>query len=122
MIVVTAIAAGLAVVASPAQAHHRDNAYCNPTGDLCQSTAKVDGVRRLQIRTFDRLFARYKVCVTAPDDSRTCRRFRMRDAGEDSWASSIRWSRHFPYRGEGAYTVRWRVQGAKIGESLGFHS
>ena len=121
---VTAVAAAaclLAVQAPPANAHHRPDAYCSPSGDICQSTAKVDGERRLQIRTFAKYFSRYRVCVEGPDDSTTCRRFRIERSSSHSYVSSIVWRKHFPDGGAGSHTVRWFAQGRRVGATLGFH-
>lgn len=122
LFLVTAISASLVGGFIPrSQAHHRPQVYCSESGDLCQTTGKVDGVRRLQIRTFAKYFGRYRLCVNAPDDSRKCKRFRMHETDSGSWASSIRWRRHFPNKGDGAYTVTWRSKGTRIGPRLGFH-
>jgi hypothetical protein len=45
--------ATLHVVAAPvAEAHHWPNFYCGESGDLCQSTSKVENVRKLAILTY----------------------------------------------------------------------
>ena len=122
LFVVTAISAALVGTFLPrSEARHRPNIYCSESGDLCQSSSKVSGVRRLQIRTFAKYFGRYRLCLKAPDGTRDCKRFRMHETDSGSWASSIRWRRHFPQKGEGAYTVAWRAHGSRIGRRLGFH-
>lgn len=113
------LAIGLVPVA--AQAHHRPTAYCSPSGDVCQSTRKVDGVRVLRITLAAKYFGRYDLCVTDPDDQRTCERFRIRKRGA-AYGSTVRWKNHFPRGGPGAYDVRWRMlDGQRIGRLLGFH-
>jgi hypothetical protein len=49
----------------------------------------------------------YEICVRAPDGSRTCRRFTAQTESSGLIALRVRWSRHFPDRGRGAYDVRW---------------
>lgn len=123
-IVVVALSAvvALGVVPDVAVAHHRPTAYCSPSGDVCQSTREVDGVRVLRISLAARYFRRYELCVTDPTDVRVCEEFRIRKRG-DLFGSSVRWKRHFPRRGPGAYDVRWRMVGdhQRIGRLLGFH-
>lgn len=110
------------LLASPvaAQAHHRPTTYCSVTGDICQSTAKVNGVRMLRVSLVAEFFHRYTLCVTAPDHSTVCRRFVIHSTGV-SFGSSIRWTRHFPRKGPGAYTVIWKSGGHRVGHILGFH-
>jgi hypothetical protein len=122
LFVVTAVAASLVAVSQPAHAHPPRNTYCSDSGDLCQTTGRVDGVRRLQIRTFSRSLGRYRLCVLSPNyEKRTCRTFRMHETDNGSGASSIGWRRHFPYSGIGEYTVVWkRLNGHRIGKVLGF--
>ena len=105
-----------------ASAHHRPTVYCSRSGDLCQSTRKVDGVRVLRITLAARYFRRYELCVTDPDDDRSCETFRIRKRGS-VFGSSVRWKRHFPRSGPGAYDVRWRMlpDGQRVGKTLGFH-
>ena len=63
--------------------------------------------------------SRYRLCVTGPNEERSCRRFRIA-AGEDT--DAVRWRRHFPFEGEGGYIVEWRRPGGRlIGKVLGFH-
>jgi hypothetical protein len=117
---VAVIALGL--LPTPAGASHRPTVYCSPSGDVCQSTRKVDGVRRLRITLAAKYFGRYRLCVTAPDDVRTCEEFRIRKRG-DTYGSSVRWGRHFPRKGAGAYDVRWQILPGRdrVGRLLGFH-
>lgn len=103
-----------------AEAHHRPTNYCSPSGDICQSTTKVDGIRWLRIGLFAKYFHRYKLCVKAPDDTRVCRVFEIRAQGS-TFGSSIRWGRHFPLKGPGPYVVTWWTGGQRVGHILGFH-
>ncbi len=70
-IVIVVLAAGVLVAPTGASAHHRPTTYCSPTGDICQSTTNVHGERKLRIALAARYFSRYRLCVTAPDDSET---------------------------------------------------
>jgi hypothetical protein len=110
------------LLASPidAQAHHRPTKYCSVTGDICQSAQRVNGVRMLTISLFAEFFHRYQLCVTAPDRTTTCHRYRIHATGI-TFGSSIRWARHFPRKGPGAYTVIWKSGGHRVGHILGFH-
>lgn len=120
-IVVAAMAVALVGALVPAaRAGHRPQEYCSESGDVCQSTKRVDGVRKLTITLAAKYFSRYKLCVKAPDDATTCKRFKIRDQG-NVYGSSVRWRKHFPDAGEGAYTVTWRNGGARVGARLGFH-
>jgi hypothetical protein len=103
-----------------AEANHRPTAHCSPSGDVCQSTRLVEGVRRLRIGLFAKFFDQYRLCVKAPDGSRTCRVFEIRDKGA-TFGSSVRWGRYFPLKGFGAYVVTWWTGEQKVGRTLGFH-
>lgn len=110
-----------AMLPSMAVAHHRPTVYCSPSGDICQSTRRIDGVRVLRITLAAKYFGRYELCVTDPGDERTCERFRIRARGA-TFGSSVRWKQHFPRSGPGRYEVRWRMlDGGRIGRLLGFH-
>lgn len=123
-IVAVSIVAVLALGLLPgsASAHHRPTVRCSPSGDVCQSTRKVDGIRKLRITLAAKYFSRYRLCVTAPDDVRTCKVFRIHDQGA-VYGSSVRWGRAFPRSGPGAYDVRWQSMPdrARVGRLLGFH-
>ncbi len=119
-LVVAAVAGAVVFASLPAHANHRPQNYCSESGDVCQSTKRIDGVRKLRITLAAKYFDRYKLCVNAPDDSTTCKRFRIRKQGS-AYGSSVRWRKHFPNEGEGGYTVTWRNGGSRIGARLGFH-
>jgi hypothetical protein len=103
-----------------ASANHRPNTYCSDSGDICQSTAKVEGVRKLQITLAAKYFDHYKLCVVAPDDSRTCHGYDIQKRG-DFFGDVVRWDTNFPDEGPGAYTVIWKTGGDRVGHKLGFH-
>ena len=119
-IAVLATLAVLMTLPLPAEAGHRPNRYCSSSGDVCLSTTKADGFRWLRIGLAARYFDRYTLCVRAPDGSRECHRFRITDQGA-AFGSSIRWGRHFPLKGPGAYAVSWSTRGHRVGPILGFH-
>ncbi len=98
---VLAVLAAALLAAAPAGAVQRCSA-----GDTCVAAERRGGELVLSIGTSPAGPSRYRLCVTAPDGSRTCRRFRLRGEGEIV-GSSIRWERHFPDRGPGRYRARW---------------
>lgn len=54
-------------------------------------------------------FRRYRLCVQAPDGSRSCDVFRVLRTGHHHYFfSNISWGHHFPSEGRGQYSVRWR--------------
>ncbi|HYN35949.1 MAG TPA: hypothetical protein VEV82_03140, partial [Actinomycetota bacterium] len=64
-------------------------------------------MRKLRISIAFKYFNRYKLCVTAPDNSRDCDTFNIHKQGS-SFGDSVRWSRHFPNGGSGPYSVKWK--------------
>lgn len=121
LMLVTTMAASLVAVAPPAGAHHRPNLYCSESGDLCQSTRKVDGKRKLGLLLAARYFRTFELCVLNPDGFRYCVPLRVRDHGDGTFGRDVRWRRYFPAGGPGPYTVSWRVGDQRIGRRLGFH-
>ena len=121
-IVTMMVALGLLAVPVTASAHHRPTTYCSPTGDICESTANVHGIRTLSISLAARYFTKYRLCVTAPDDTVTCHGFRVHKHCP-IFTSSIKWAAQFPPSGHGAYDVEWKsMPGAvRVGKILGFH-
>ncbi len=117
-----AVAAMTVMVAiiPPAGATHRPEEYCSESGDVCTSTRRVEGVRKFRLTMAERYFERYRLCVKGPDGSRSCERFRVERQGQ-LWGDEVRWRRHFPDEGPGAYTVVWRHGGERLGDKLGFH-
>ena len=119
----TLVGAAIALLmsAAPAVANHRPNSACSESGDVCISAKKDNGVRKLKITLGAKYFNRYKLCVTTPDDERTCKRFKIGKTG-GVYGDSVRWDTHFPDGGSGAYDAVWRQGGNKLGgETLGFH-
>jgi hypothetical protein len=115
-------AAALLVTTAPAvQAHHRPNLYCSETGDLCQATRKVDGVRKLRIILAAEYFDICHLCVRSPDGVTWCAPYRGRERSDGTFGRSVNWFKDWGGRMEGSYTVRWVVDGDRIGRRLGFH-
>jgi len=114
----------LVVVAGPtvpASASRLPLDACSPSGDVCKSVRRVDGVRRLRIMLAADYFERFRLCVTGPDASPTCHTYRIRDLGA-TFGSSIAWRANFPFEGRGDYKVVWKfIGGGWIGRALGFH-
>ena len=100
----------LAALVLPVPAAARSH-FCTG-GDTCIAVTRAGGVIRLAIGTSPLAGRRYRLCVTAPEKSRTCRRFRLVTGADDAIAgSNVRWSRHFPRKGPGKYFVRWALGG-----------
>jgi Family of unknown function (DUF6636) len=97
----------------------RPRSYCSPSGDLCFGIKGRNNDPVLRIDSFVD-FGRYMLCVTAPDASRVCKRFRLRARGRDLFGSGVRWRRHYPDKGGGLYRVRWRTGGEPLGPRLSF--
>lgn len=117
LLAVLVVAAGSA----PASADHLPLDACSPSGDVCKSVRRVDGVRRLRIMLAADYFERFRLCVTGPDASPTCHTYRIRDLGA-TFGSSIAWRANFPFEGRGDYKVVWKfIGGGWIGRALGFH-
>ena len=111
----------LSLIPATSQAGHAPNSYCSESGDVCASARKIDGKRLLKIATAAEYFETYKVCVTAPDDSKVCRRGTMRDGdGDGIFVGKMSWAKRFPNKGPGAYSVRWTADGFRT-DRLGFH-
>ena len=119
--IVTFVSASLLVLPRPAQAHHRPNFYCSDSGDICQSTRKVDGVHKLGLLLAAKYFRVFHICVTDPDGYQSCVPFHVRRHDDGTFGRDVRWRKHFPYGGKGAYTVRWVTKAGRVGKVLGFH-
>lgn len=122
-VVAVLILAAAWAVPSAASADHRPLTLCSPSGDVCRSVARIDGVRVFRITLAAGYFTEYRLCVAGPEAT-TCRRFSMHEAEGGTFASSVRWSEHFEKQGPGAYTVAWRSLpgNARVGAALGFHT
>lgn len=124
LLLVTAMAASLLVVAAPpSSAHHRPNFYCGESGDICQGSRKVDGVRKLWIGTAARYFGTFHLCVyDHREGNEWCAPYKMREQDSGIWSRSVAWFRKWPaMRHRGRFTVSWWVGEDRIGKKLGFH-
>jgi hypothetical protein len=92
--------------------------YCSPTGDYCTSVKKVQGIRFLSVRSFA-FNGRVKICVRDPKGDRVCHSFRMTKGGP-VYTLNIRWRRHYPDRGAGAYRVSFFLGAQRLGPVLTF--
>ena len=94
-------------------------AYCSPSGDLCFGIFNRSGAVYLEIDTFARYFARYRLCVRGPSSSEICKSFPVRRRGR-LWVSSVQWYRNFPSEGTGEYRVTWKRAASRLGPTLRF--
>jgi hypothetical protein len=93
--------------------------FCSLTGDFCYGIRRQGADAILRIDS-DVNFGRYTLCVTAPDGSRQCKRFRLRSGPGGLFRSRVPWSAHYPDKGAGIYRVRWRKGGRSLGPRLSF--
>ncbi|HET7482654.1 MAG TPA: hypothetical protein VFK89_07325 [Actinomycetota bacterium] len=116
-----ALLAATILIPGTAHANHAPKAYCSESGDVCQEVRKTPDDYRLRLALGGKYFDRFKLCVKAPDDSRTCDTFRVKKMSGGIFGRNVSWSAHFPNEGAGAYTVIWRQGGNRLGHRLGFH-
>ncbi|HVF52976.1 MAG TPA: hypothetical protein VNC78_05135 [Actinomycetota bacterium] len=103
-----------------ATAEHAPESSCSPSGDVCTSAEKIDVVQYLRIGLTAKHFDQYRLCVRAPDDTRQCKTFQIQEMGEQ-FGDKVRWRRHFPNKGPGAYKACWRWEGSTRCRTNGFH-
>jgi hypothetical protein len=88
--------------------------------DLCFG-AQGKGVHvKLRITLIADFFRRYRLCVTAPDGTKRCKRFRLHPIEHGMFDSTIRWAKHFPFQVPGTYRARWRHAGVALGPPVDF--
>jgi hypothetical protein len=116
--VVAMMAACVCALGLPQVAQAR-SAYCSSSGDVCFGVLQ-GGPVRLNLSLAAKYFNRYKLCVTTPGGSRTCRRFSVHLGSRGAYSSTVRWSRHFPNGGAGTYKARWFAGGNALGPSVSF--
>src|SRR5688500_17712015 len=95
-------------LAGPGPAKHHPSSHCSTSGDYCISTYKKDGKRKFEIRMAAKYFEDYTLCVFAPDETKACRDFRIRDRGK-VYGDVVAWASWYPNKGPGAYDVRWKT-------------
>ena len=113
-------AALILVLAPPAPASHRPSSFCSESGDICVRTTNVDGVRKFKLGMAAKYFDHYTLCVNGPEGKNECKAFVVVKRHNRTFGDSVRWSRHFPNEGAGAYTVTWEADGYQP-PRLGFH-
>lgn len=94
----------LVLAASPGAASAASQ-WCSESGDTCTSTYKKRGVRYVEKRYAARYLERDRLCVRSPGGRRDCAEGTLRRRAGGIYAVRLRWSRHFPHRGPGTYTV-----------------
>jgi hypothetical protein len=98
--------------------------WCSPTGDYCMSATVIHGARSIGLRTFA-FTGHVRTCVTHRRFT-DCRTFHLTTNPRvpDLHQFSARWRRHWPWRGHGTYTVRFRwVEGTtNLGPALSFRA
>jgi hypothetical protein len=120
-------AAGLVgVTALPADANHRPNSYCSPTGDFCYGALKINGVRKLKIDSFVD-FGKYQLCVRKQGGPpKECHRYTLIPKSGGTVGDTVDWAANFPNLGSGAYLARWSDTGGgfvtPLGPKVGFHA
>ncbi len=105
----TALSLALLGVLTPGSARAASS-YCSSSGDVCYSAKKRDGAVRLGLGTFA-LRGTVDVCVRAPDATRKCVGFRLRERARGIFEIDARWSAHFPRKGPGTYRVTFVPRG-----------
>ena len=94
--------------------------WCSPSGDVCFGRLRGRGPIRLGLTLAARYFRHYRLCVTAPDATTTCKRFRVYRAGRGTWGSVVRFATRFPNRGKGLYIAAWSSRSGPLGPAVGF--
>jgi hypothetical protein len=112
------IAIVVLALAWPAAATARSS-YCSPSGDICYGAVGTGATVKLEITLAARYFTRYTLCVSGPGGA-DCKRFRVHRAAFGTYASSVRWVRHFPGRGPGLYRATWKWGGVAFKPSVTF--
>ena len=115
--VLLAIAALAGVAAASAQARTR---FCSTSGDLCFGAFGHGAKVQLRLTLIAHFFTRYRLCVTAPDGTRSCRQERLHRVAHGLSDSRVRWARRFPDHGPGVYHAHWRHAGAALGPRVAF--
>ena len=94
--------------------------WCSPSGDVCFGRLRGKGPVRLGLTLAARYFRHYSLCVTTPDATTSCKRFRVRRAGRGTWGSVVKFATRFPNGGKGLYTAAWSTRSGPLGPLIGF--
>lgn len=112
----------VAVAALPAPADARNKVldqYCSPTGDYCTNLHRDNGKVVAEIGTFS-FSGKYQLCVNPPRAGQDCSQFRMRRVPHGIFRGRVKLARHFNLRRSGRYSVSFRLDGYKLGQTLHF--
>jgi hypothetical protein len=110
-------AAAAAALMLPATASAKST-YCSKSGDVCYQ-AKGSPIK-LKISTAAKYFSRYRLCISNPNGTRECHRFRVHRAAGGTYSSTVSWPKHFTYGGRGTYRARWYEHGSALGPAVTF--
>jgi hypothetical protein len=116
--VIVAALSGM-VTSSAAAAKSPGTVVCGPKDRWCISVIDKTGRWFFDIYHFD-YRGKYQVCVTPPEAGERCKTFTLLRNGLGAYASSIRFTNHFPHRRHGHYKVRWLIERKQLGKSLTF--
>jgi hypothetical protein len=119
VIALAVVVSATVLPAGSAVADHSPHTRCDPSGDVCVSVKKIDGVRRLRLAMLFKYFPKHEVCVKGPEGERTCHTYRTRRI-QGLWGSSIDWRTNYPFQGRGIYRVVWRTESGFFA-ALRFH-
>jgi hypothetical protein len=112
------------VAATPASSaeQRRIASYCSESGDVCFGIYdNAQHVIRFELVTFTKYFGRYRICVSPPRATATCKIFRVRQMGAE-YGGKVFWQRSFPNKGAGRYRVTWKVGAQRLGPTLTFRA
>jgi len=97
---------GSLLAATPAAAVKQ---HCSASGDVCYGAFGIGSHVRLRVTLAANLFHTYRLCVRAPDASRTCRQFHTWPIAHGLFQSTQHWAAHFPNKGPGRYRATWNA-------------
>jgi hypothetical protein len=116
------LAGALGAGAGAASAANGDRVQCAPEDAWCIAVFhKTDHRIHLELAGFQ-VSGRYRLCVTPPKRSETCRSFTLRPQGNGANISSVIFTRNFPHATHGRYHVRWIYGGRQLGRTLAFRA
>jgi hypothetical protein len=98
------------------------DSYCSPSGDICQEiTISKKGKIKFGLTSFTAaVMGDYTLCVKGPA-TKECNDFVLEQLpDEEAWADRVNWADNFPSTHFGAYVVKWKYQGERLGKKLHF--
>ncbi|MFI5123220.1 MAG: hypothetical protein ACHQJ5_10025 [Vicinamibacteria bacterium] len=116
-------ATAIGVLAAPAvgasERRSTLDSYCSPTGDYCLGIKYKPKGGRVKLEISSLAFSGpYKLCVRGPQQ-KNCKQFSLTESG-DGYADKVDWESNFGTQGDGTYLVTWKLNGTKLGKTLGF--